>query len=48
MNSYGHPHDEVLERLKETKTQVKITYESGAIIIKTDGKRMEISDYIKE
>ncbi|MBH1941275.1 DNA internalization-related competence protein ComEC/Rec2 [Mobilitalea sibirica] len=47
-NSYGHPHDEVLERLKETKTQVKITYESGAIIIKTDGKRMEISDYIKE
>lgn len=30
-NRYGHPHDEVLQRLKESGIQVRITAEEGAI-----------------
>ena len=47
-NSYGHPHEEVLERLKQVRSDVFITFDSGAITIKTDGKNMKISEYRKE
>ena len=46
-NRYGHPHGELLERLDDIGSEVVITYESGAITIKTDGKSMRIYDYIK-
>jgi competence protein ComEC len=39
MNRYGHPHEELLDRLDEAGSQVIITYESGAITIRTDGDR---------
>lgn len=45
-NFYGHPHKELLERLKQAESDIKITYESGAITIKTDGKTMEVSEYM--
>lgn len=47
-NSYGHPHAELLDRLTQIGSDVKITYESGAITIKTDGKKMEVSEYRKD
>ena len=46
-NSYGHPHEELLERLDDTGSEVVITYESGAITIKTDGRRMRVEEFIK-
>jgi competence protein ComEC len=45
-NRYGHPHGEVLERLDDIGSEVLITYESGAITIKTDGKRMRVEEFI--
>lgn len=41
-NRYGHPHLELMERLDDIGSEVIITYESGAITIKTDGKRIRI------
>lgn len=46
-NSYGHPHEELLERLDDIGSAVVITYESGAISIKTDGRRMRVEEFIK-
>jgi competence protein ComEC len=48
MNSYGHPHMELLTRLKKIGSAVKITYERGAITIKTDGEKIEIYDYLRD
>lgn len=42
-NSYNHPDDIVLERLKKMNTQIYRTDESGTIIFKTDGKNIDIS-----
>ena len=46
-NSYGHPHEELLERLDNVGSEVVITYESGAITIKTDGSKMWVNEYVK-
>lgn len=45
-NRYGHPHEELLERLDGIGSEVILTYESGAITIKTDGKRMMVEEYV--
>lgn len=42
-NRYGHPHAELLERINYVGSEVVITYESGAITIQTDGKRMVVT-----
>jgi competence protein ComEC len=47
-NRYGHPHTELLERLYDISSEVVITYESGAITIKTDGNRMVIEKFTKD
>lgn len=39
-NRYGHPHQELLERLNEIKSIYYITYQEGAITLWTDGKRV--------
>ena len=44
---YGHPHVDLLERLQRIGAEVKITAESGAITIKTDGARMIVEEYIR-
>ncbi|MGC4375965.1 DNA internalization-related competence protein ComEC/Rec2 [Fictibacillus sp. Mic-4] len=41
-NRYGHPHEEVLKRLKEQGTTIIRTDESGDISFKLEGKRMKI------
>lgn len=47
-NSYGHPGKELLNRLNQIDSDVIITYESGAVAVKTDGKRMEIKEYVED
>ena len=44
-NIYGHPHKALLERLNQVESNVKITFESGAITIKTDGNTLKLFDY---
>ena len=45
-NSYGHPHKELLERLKEKQIGWYVTIERGAITV-TAGKRNKLSFYKK-
>lgn len=44
-NKYGHPHKELLERLKAVDSHVYSTPERGAVTIKTDGRRLWISSF---
>lgn len=39
-NRYGHPHEETLKRLRDKEAAVLTTAESGAIILKADGKEV--------
>ena len=41
-NKFGHPNNEVLERLKEHKTKIYRTDKMGEIIIKCDGNNYMI------
>lgn len=47
-NSYGHPHKETLERLKGSGAQTLITYEAGAITLRTDGKKVEMERFLEK
>jgi competence protein ComEC len=47
-NRYGHPHSQLLKRLEDINSDTRITYETGAITIITDGKRMQISEYLHD
>jgi competence protein ComEC len=42
-NPYGHPHQELLQRLEQNGSKVYITYESGAVMIRTDGETMKVT-----
>lgn len=44
-NSYGHPHDEVMERLGESGAMILTTPEYGAVSISSDGSRVRINTY---
>ncbi len=39
-NSYGHPHKEVLDRLKKMNIAIYTTEKQGSIVIKSDGKKI--------
>lgn len=45
-NFYGHPHEELVNRLNAVGTKVFITTQSGAISIKTDGERMKVGEFL--
>lgn len=45
-NRYGHPHQELLERLDKLKSRYLITYEEGAISLRTDGKKLSVDGYL--
>lgn len=47
-NRYGHPHEELLKRLEEAGSHVFRTDEGGAVILWTDGKRVEAGYYVQE
>ncbi len=42
-NNYGHPSEEILERLNTIGSQVETTLESGAIIVQSDGETFTLS-----
>ena len=44
-NTYGHPHKETLERLKDMGTAIYRTDCSGAIQITVSGSRMKVTEY---
>ena len=46
-NSYGHPHEETLKRMKAVGSQVMTTMNSGAITIRVRGKSVFIDSYVK-
>lgn len=46
-NRYGHPHEELLERLEEAGSYVFRTDQGGAVILQTDGKRVEAGYYVQ-
>jgi beta-lactamase superfamily II metal-dependent hydrolase len=41
-NDYGHPHDEVLERLAKEGTEVYRTDVHGTVVITTDGRTYDV------
>lgn len=47
-NSYGHPHKELLDRLLQTDTVVLKTPLTGAVQLRTDGRTLKISKFLKE
>lgn len=44
-NRYGHPSPDTIERLKEEGVAYYITAEKGAIKVKTDGEKIDISTF---
>lgn len=42
-NSYGHPHEEVTDRILSRDIEIFATYEHGTIIMETDGEGLSIS-----
>jgi len=46
-NSYGHPHQEVLDRLKKAGVQTYRTDTQGTVIITSDGKTLTIKTLVK-
>lgn len=46
-NSYGHPHEELLERLKRAGTAVYSTPRSGAITIRVKNGRARIAEFVE-
>ena len=47
-NSYGHPHDEVIERLRKNNISFYITAQTGDITVTSDGKNIDIQTQNKE
>lgn len=47
-NSYGHPHEETLERLEQAHSHIFLTQESGAVQIDTDGEDLKIQTYLQK
>lgn len=41
-NSYGHPHDDVLSKYRDSDTTLYRTDESGTIVMTTDGQKIEV------
>lgn len=46
-NRYGHPAQEVMERLSQYAQKIYLTKNSGAITIETDGKSYSLEEYIE-
>jgi competence protein ComEC len=44
---FGHPHDEVLQRLRATGARLLMTSHCGAIAISTDGQDLRCETFVK-
>lgn len=47
-NRYGHPHEELLKRLYSVGSEIHRTGTEGAVTVRTNGKKINISGFIKE
>lgn len=47
-NSYGHPHKEVVDRLKNKNCSIYTTVDCGAIIIHMDGRGRRVEKFKKQ
>ena len=47
-NRYGHPHEELLERLETVGAKVMCTEKTGAVVVMVDGKQMKVSGYVTD
>ena len=45
-NSYGHPHQETLKRLRDIRCQIFETIQNGAITLQTDGNTLTIDCFL--
>ncbi|MEG6523166.1 ComEC/Rec2 family competence protein [Desulfotomaculum sp. 1211_IL3151] len=43
-NDYGHPHREILERLKTSKVEVYQTAQQGTLVLVSDGKKITVEN----
>ena len=43
-NSYGHPHQALLQRLQKVKSKVYVTKDVGAVTLETDGLSLVLSN----
>ena len=46
-NKYGHPHDEIIEKLTEKGVTIYRTDEHGSIVYRTDGKNFTLVGFEK-
>lgn len=46
-NRYGHPHQELKDRLAQIGSEILISYVNGAVTIRTDGVRYRISSWLR-
>ena len=47
-NRYGHPHEELLERLRGGGTNVYLTPESGAVTVRAGGKMVMVKEFLSQ
>lgn len=47
-NRYGHPHAETVEKLTETGSDIRITKDTGAIMIKIKNGTYEVENFLQE
>lgn len=47
-NSYGHPHDEVIDRLKNNNISFFVTAQTGDVTVTSDGENIDIQTQNKE
>ncbi|MCM1122833.1 MAG: DNA internalization-related competence protein ComEC/Rec2 [Eubacterium sp.] len=47
-NRYGHPHEELVDRLEECGCLIYRTQESGAVTVRVRGKEVRVEGYLEE
>jgi competence protein ComEC len=46
-NRYGHPHEELLGRLKEAGSRIRVTAEDGAVTVRVRHGKMKVSGFLQ-
>ena len=44
-NRYGHPGEDTLDRLERQGVRTFVTMDTGAVTVRSDGRRMEVTMY---
>lgn len=44
-NGYGHPHEELLERLENAGCRICVTARCGAVTVRTDGEKLWVEEF---